>query len=141
MPNGTRKKPAVNKTEGAASLSNLPVRVEVEQIDKRVTNVEKITETVGALLSAAITSANDYLKKKNEIEERQLELEHIQHKRGVYLLAFAIGVLFVLIMTAMLLAHAELVSSLVTSSLALAAGAGLMSFIKPSRKAGKQGDS
>ncbi|MDE3058492.1 MAG: hypothetical protein KGJ59_11105 [Bacteroidota bacterium] len=118
------------KEVGTMSQSPLTAKVEVGQLDKRVTNVEKVTQTVSDLLATTINSVNEYFKKKNELEREQLEFEHIQHKRVVYLLSLAMTVVFILTLVAMLESQTELVKLFITSSLAVAAGSGLVSFLR-----------
>lgn len=118
------------KPDGVTNESNLPVKVEVEQIDKRVTNLEKVISTVKDISDAAFGVIDEYLKKKTESEQRQLEIENVQHKRAVYLLTFAIVVLFILCITALLQNQIDLVKFFINSGLAIAAGTGLSSLMK-----------
>lgn len=134
MAKKSRNKVEQSRPDEAVNRSNLPVKVEVEQIDKRLTNLEKVISTVKDISDAAFGVLDEYLKKKTESEQRQLEIENIQHKRAVYLLAFAIIVLFILCITALLQNQIDLVKFFINSGLAIAAGTGLSSLMKSDGK-------
>jgi hypothetical protein len=128
------------KPEEAASQSVVPVNVEVQQFDLRMRNVEKVVEMVKDISEKASRLLTKHLEGKTECEKRQQEIDHIQHKRDVYLLVFAVSVIFILCMTALLQKEVELVKFFITSSLAIAAGTGIASLLRVGSKRKKKPD-
>ena len=122
------------QTVGLTSLRNLPMKVEVEQIDKRVTNVEKVVDTIQDISTSAFELLAKYFEKKELSEQRQLEIEDRQHKRAVYLISLSIAIIFILCMTSIFLNQVALVQYFINSGLAIAAGTGLSSLLKSGSK-------
>jgi tetrahydromethanopterin S-methyltransferase subunit B len=113
--------------------SNAPVVV--EQIERRISNLEKIADTVKEITEPAIASLSAYLDKKSNLQRRQQELDDKQHKRSVWILSFIVAVVFIC-MTALLLNQFELVKFFIQSSLAVAAGTGIAALLKGRSKGG-----
>ena len=114
-----------NSEEGA-----LPVKVEIEEFDKRIKNVEKIVDMVKNLSDRAFEFGTDYLLKKTEVESKQLVVEDTQHKRTVRTLIFLVSVIFLFCTIALFLHEIDLIKIVLQSSLAVAAGVGLSSLWK-----------
>lgn len=102
----------------------------IEQLDVRMRNIEKIAQTIENVTEKGFASANEYLKKKAEQEKLDLELEDRQHKRSIWILGCVILALFTLLMAAMLLKQFELVKIILGSALAVGSGAGITSLFK-----------
>ena len=114
-----------NSEEGA-----LPVKVEIEEFDKRIKNVEKIVDMVKNLSDRAFEFGTDYLLKKTEVESKQLVVEDTQHKRTVRTLIFLVSVIFLFCTIALFLHEIDLIKIVLQPSLAVAAGVGLSSLWK-----------
>ncbi len=131
-------------TEGNDANSNNqeapPVEVEVKQFDERIRNVERVVDMIKGISDKAFELGTDYLIKKTEYEQRQQELDDTQHKRSVSLIVFAITVVFVLCMTALLENQVDLVRLFINSSLAAAAGMGVTSLLRVGGRKKKKGD-
>lgn len=118
--------------------SNAPVtkaespveRAELVSFDQRLTNIEKITNTVDHVADKALESWSHYLGQKNESEKREIETRNIQHKRASQILLVSIILVFTLLMVSIFKDQYDLVKIILGSSLALAAGAGLSSAFK-----------
>ena len=117
-----------------------PVEVEVRQFDERIKNVERVVDMVKGISDKAFELGTEYLIKRTEYDQRQQELDDSQHKRSVYLLVFAITVVFVLCMTALLEKQVDLVRLFINSGLAAAAGMGVTSLLKIGGRGKKKHD-
>lgn len=102
----------------------------IEQLDVRMRNIEKVAQTIENVTENGFASANEYLKNKAEQEKLDLELEDRQHKRSIWILGCVVVALFALLMTAMLLKQFELVKIILGSALAVGSGAGITSLFK-----------
>jgi hypothetical protein len=107
-----------------------PIKVEIEQFDQRIRNVEKISETVKEVSDGLLSLGRTYIESKSDIEKREQEFYNTQHKRSTVLLGFALAVIFTLCLTALLQRDSELVKFFINSGLALAAGTGIASLLK-----------
>jgi len=120
------------------------VNHELEKINSRVNNIEKIASTVEKLAEHGFESWSKYLSQKDEQEKRNAELKQIQHqreleledkihKRSIIILGVFVSSIFLLILVAMLKEQTELVKIILTSSFALAGGAGVVSLFKKNK--------
>ncbi len=135
----TRKNRNPNTKNSDADNENIvPLNVEVERFDQRIKNVEKIVEMIRGISDKAFELGTDYLVKKTESEQRQQELDDNQHKRSIYLLTFAISVIFVLCLAALFQNQFELVKFFINSGLAIAAGTGIASLLRARPKQKKK---
>jgi len=105
-------------------------KIVLEQLNLRVTSLEKIADTIKDIAEPAIKSVSDYLDKKASNQKRQLELEDKQQGRSIWVLLCGISAIFVLCMTALLKNQIDLVKVFIQSGLGVAAGSGIVAFIK-----------
>lgn len=120
------------------------VNHELEKINGRVNNIEQIASTIETLAENGLQSWDKYLTQKDEQEKRNAELEQTQHqreleledkthKRSIVILAIFVSFIFLLILVAMLKEQNELVKMILTSSFAVAGGAGVVSLFKKNK--------
>lgn len=109
---------------------------QIERLDNRLKQIERIAGTVESIAENGFAAATKYLESKAETErkqaeaqdaqhQREIELQDRLHKRSVVVLSLIVFVVFVLVITAMIMAQFELVKIILGSSLALAGGAGM----------------
>jgi Trk-type K+ transport system membrane component len=106
--------------------SIMPVRQEIQSIDQRLKSIEQFLATV----DKAIEAFDAYLDNKTETERRQQDIDDKQHRRMVWALVYAIAIVFVSTLTAMIMGQFDLVKFFVQSALAVAAGSGLTNLIE-----------
>ena len=122
----------------------LEVNHEIERINEKVKNIEQIANTIEKLAEHGLESWDKYLIQKDEREkrdaglasakhERELELESKVNKRAMIILGGSIFSVVLLILVAMLKDQNELVKIILTSSLAIAGGAGITNMFKKSK--------
>lgn len=120
------------------------VNQELEKINGRVNNIEQIASTIETLAEHGLESWDKYLTQKDEQEKRNAELAQIQHqreleledkihKRSIVILGIFVSFIFLLILVALLKEQNELVKIILTSSFAVAGGAGLVSLFKKNK--------
>ena len=109
---------------------------EVGRFEKRISNLEKVADTIKEIAEPAIKSFSDYFDKKAENQRRQQEFDDKQHKRSVLIISFAVGVVFILCMAALLKDQFDLVKFFIQSGLAVAAGTGISAILKGRSKGG-----
>lgn len=132
MPSNKKNTEVVKKTDKEI----VPVKESVGVIEQRVTNVEKVTDTLQNLVMQGLQSFGDYIAKKDEADKRQVELEDRQHRRGVWLLVFLVSIVFILLFTSLMLKQDELFKYIVQSSIAVGAGTGIAALLKPRKAKG-----
>jgi len=121
----------MNESELKEVKKDLPTNI--EQLDVRMRNIEKIAQTIENVTENGLASANEYLKNKAEQEKLDLELADRQHKRSIWVLGSVVIAVFTLLMTSMLLKQFELVKIILGSALAVGGGAGITSLFKRKR--------
>jgi len=112
----------------------------VEVIEKRVTNVETLTNTLQNLVMKGLESFGDYITKRDEADKRQGEYEDKQHRRGVWLIVYLVAVVFVLAFTALLMKEENTFKEIIQGAIAIGAGTGIASLLPPRRNHGKKDD-
>ncbi len=116
------------------------IRVESErrgqfvEIAKRLENVEKVVDVIEHLSARAADSWKHYLQEKATSDEKAQILDDRQNKRAVFIVCYSITSVGALCILALWKDQYELVKLILSSSLALAAGAGVTSVWKKSRK-------
>jgi amino acid permease len=132
MPSGKKNTDTPKKTDSEM----VPVRESVGVIEQRVTNVEKVTDTLQSLIMQGLESFGDYIEKRDQADKRQVEMEDRQHRRGVWLLVFLVSIIFILLFTSLMLKQNELFKYIVQSSIAVGAGTGIAVLLKPRKAKG-----
>lgn len=118
---------------------------QIERIDTRLRQIEKIAETVEAISKTGLEAATKYIESQTEAKrlattsaeaQHQKELDHqdIKHKRNTQLLAGILAGIFILVLVSMYMQQYDLVKIILGSSLAVAAGAGLSNIFKSNPK-------
>lgn len=107
------------------------------QVAKRLQNIEQLIETVRQVADKGVEAWSQSLKLKAESEEHARTVEDGQHRRVCWLLAYACALVVGLASFSLLKGQYELVRLILSSSLALAAGAGLNSLFRPEKSSGK----
>lgn len=124
------------KEEPSANSPTELLPAQIERLDSRLKQIEKIAETVESITGKGLIAATKYFEKKAEQDRieaeaadaqhlREIELQDKLHKRSVSMLSLIILVVFVLVITAMVMGQFELVKIILGSSLAVAGGAGM----------------
>ena len=108
-------------------------KAELREMDVRLRNLEKLYDVVKHVSDSAVESFNEYLEQKTESEMRASQLEDKQHRRASVILGYTITAVFALCIVAVLKEQFELVKLVLTSSFAVAAGAGLSTVIRNSK--------
>lgn len=117
------------------------INYEIDRINDRVKSIERVAKTVEALAESGLKSWDKYLQQKNEREireaelkkklhEKEIESEDKKHKRSTIVLSGSMLIVFVLLMTAMVIGQYELVKVILSSTLAVAGGAGIATMFK-----------
>ncbi len=117
------------------------INYELERINDKVQNIERIAGTIESLADSGLKSWEKYLQQKDEREKREAELKRLvhekeieaedkKHKRAVTILGGSILIVFILLLTAMLIAQYDLVKVILSSTLAVAGGAGITTMFK-----------
>ncbi len=107
---------------------------ELTQVARRLENIERLVETVEHVADKGVESWNEYLKQKSSGEEHARKLEDLQHRRVCWVLSYACALVFGLAGFSLWKDQYELVRLILSSSLAVAAGAGLTAVLRGSRK-------
>lgn len=134
----------MNEDQAAIPQAEL-LPAQIERIDTRLRQIEKIAETVESITEKGLEAATRYLENKAETDrqaaeaanaqhQREIEVQDKQHKRSVIVLSLIVLVVFSLIVIAMLMAQFELAKIILGSSLAVAGGAGITNLFRGSRK-------
>ena len=109
---------------------------QIERLDSRLKQIEKIAETVESIAENGFAAATKYLESKaekdrkeaeaaDEQHQREIELQDKLHKRSVVVLSLIVVVVFILVVIAMVMGQFDLVKIILGSSLAVAGGAGI----------------
>jgi len=116
-------------------------RSEIEQLDSRLRQIEKITQTIESISKSAIDAATSYLQNKAETERKEAESRNARHareitlkdklhKRSIVALLFIVTIVAILVGTAVAFGEAELAKTILLASLALAGGAGIRNLFR-----------
>ncbi|MFS1504162.1 hypothetical protein BCU13_012215 [Vibrio lentus] len=122
----------------------IEVNNQIEHINQRVANVERIASTVEHLAEKGTDAFIKHLEHKEELQEKELELESVKHKReielendmhkrSIIIIASTVFSIVLLVFTAMVLGQTELVKIILTSSFAVGAGFGLKAALTKSK--------
>lgn len=123
----------------------LKVNSEIERINDRVANIERIATTVEDLAEKGVEAFCQHIAHKEESQQRELELEsekhkreieleNAMHKRAIQIIGVSALCIVILVFTAMTMGQNELVTTILTSSFAIGAGFGLKSALGKSSK-------
>lgn len=102
----------------------------VVEMQGRSANIDKLAETLTILTKEGISAWNNHIEKKSESEKIAAANEESQHKRSVMVLVYVLTLFFVLLIAALVKEQYELIKLLLTSGLAVSAGAGLSGLFK-----------
>lgn len=109
------------------------VNSEIERINSRVANIELIVSSIEGLAEKGLEAFTKHLDHKEEIQQKEIELQNTIHKRSVVIVGATVVGVVALVFTAMLLGEKELVKTILTSSLAVGAGFGVKSALNKSK--------
>ena len=120
------------------------VNNEIERINDRVANIERIATTIEDLAEKGVEAFVKHMNHKEETQQKELELDNAKHqreielentihKRSVAIIGATVVGVVALVFTAMLLGEKELVKTILTSSLAVGAGFGIKSALNKSK--------
>jgi hypothetical protein len=107
------------------------------QVARRLQNIEQLIETIGQVADKGVESWSQSQKRKAEGEEHARNVEDMQHRRACWILAYACALVFGLAAFSLWKDQYELVRLILSSSLAVAAGAGLTSVFRAKKPSGK----
>jgi len=107
------------------------------QVDRRLQNIEQLIATVGQVADKGVESWSESQRRKIQGEEHARTLEDVQHRRVCWVLAYLCALVFALAALSLWESQYELVRLILSSSLAVAAGAGLTSLFKGKRQSEK----
>jgi len=118
------------------------IPMQIQQLDSRLQQIGRTVESIAESTLGVATKYFDSkaesdrikIQKDDEQHKRETELKDRTHKRSVYILFLIVGVVFFLVLMAMYKEQYDLVKTILTSSFALAGGAGLASILKSSDK-------
>ena len=122
----------------------IEVSNEIERINDRVANIERIASTIEDLAEKGVEAFCKHLEYKEEAQEKELALESAKHqreidlenkihKRSVLITSITVLCVVLLVFTAMVLGQTELVKTILTSSFAVGAGFGLRTALTKSK--------
>ena len=100
------------------------------EVSRRLQNIERLIETVGQVADKGVESWAQSQIRKAEGEEHARNLEDTQHRRVCSVLVYSSTLVFGLAAFSLWKDQYELVRLILSSSLAVAAGAGLSSLFK-----------
>ncbi|MRR56822.1 MAG: hypothetical protein EG824_01210 [Deltaproteobacteria bacterium] len=114
---------------------------QIDLFDKRIRQVEQVTQTIESISKSAIEAATNYLQSKAETERREVESQNARHEREIALqdklhkrsigaLAFIVTVIAILVGTAVVFGEAELAKTILITSFAIAGGAGIRNLFR-----------
>lgn len=114
---------------------------QIERIDSRLRQIEKIAETVEVITEKGFDAASKYFESKADREKQEAEMKDAQHqrevdlqdklhKRSIVVLFGVVSLVFILLIYAMVLKEFDLVKIILGSSLAVAGGAGIANLFK-----------
>ena len=130
-----------NKTESSSHLNegkgsndveevNIYPQKKITDIDRRLENIEKMMGVAENVAEKAIETWENNQKRKSENELKDLLYRNEQHKRTGNILIGIILAIFILCLVSMFMKQFDLVKLILSSSLAVGAGAGLTSFLQ-----------
>lgn len=107
----------------------------VVELEAKSNNVDKLAEALTVLTKEGLSTWNNHIEKKAEASKIAAANEESQHKRSVMVLVYVLTLFFGLLLTTIIKEQYELSKFLLTSGLAVSAGAGLTGlFRKKSEK-------
>jgi hypothetical protein len=119
----------VDRASAAESAENLPAQLteaELVRVEATTTSlVDKLIDELSPLAEAGIEAFKEDRERRAEIQKRQIETAHDAMKRHSWLLGGAIASVFGLSLAALLLREVNFAQLVLSSALAIAAGAGL----------------
>lgn len=132
-------------SEAGLEVIPAPIPTQLERLDNRVRQIEKIAETIEKVTASAVDVATKYIESKAEKDrkdtevadaqhQRETETQDKQHKRTMMVLTMVIGMIFCLVVISLLKNQFDLVKVILGSSLAVAGGAGLAGMLRKSSK-------
>jgi hypothetical protein len=107
------------------------------QVSRRLQNIEQLIETIRQVADKGVESWSQSQIRKAEGEEHARNLEDAQHRRACWVLAYLSALVCGLAAFSLWKDQYELVRLILSSSLAVAAGAGLTSIFRAKKSAGK----
>jgi hypothetical protein len=107
---------------------------DLQVVDARLRNLERIHDTVIHITDGALDTFSEWAEKDAALRKESQENEDKAHKRVTMALVYIITLVFGLCVIALFKSQYELVKLILTSSLAVAAGAGLTSLIRSKSK-------
>lgn len=123
---------ATSEAKPSVEVSKVQTVVELEA---KSNNVDKLAEAVTVLTKEGLSTWNNHIEKKAEASKIAAANEESQHKRSVMVLVYVLTLFFGLLLTTIIKEQYELSKFLLTSGLAVSAGAGLTGlFRKKSEK-------
>ncbi len=105
------------------------VNHELDVINEKISHIQEITSTIENLAASGLEAFNQHLTSQDQNKRLEIEFRDKKNKRALILLGVIVSAVLVLVLTAMLHEQFQLVSTILNSSLALGAGAGLAKFI------------
>lgn len=117
------------------------IPAKIETMDARLRHIEKIAGTVEAIAEKGFEAAAQYFKAKedreraeaqaeNERHEREISFQSASQKRSVITLIIIISMVFSLVLVSLYLNQIDMAKTILTSSLAVAGGAGAANLFK-----------
>ncbi len=114
--------------------------VNVGLMERRLVNIERIAESFENVAAQAVELGKKYFELKADEQRASLETEDKQHKRSTQTILILVGAVFAFCLVALVMHQNDLVKTVFQSSIAVAAGAGLVGLWKPKPRRGGDGE-
>jgi uncharacterized membrane protein len=125
---------AAEQDEPESSEVVMVSEAEMREVGVRLHHLERIHDTITHIADGALDTFSAWAEKDAGLRKEAQENEDKAHKRVTTALVYIITLVFALSLAALLKNQFELVKLILTSSLAVAAGAGLTSLIRNKSK-------
>lgn len=106
----------------------------IVDIDRRLEQIEKMVDVAQEVAGQAIKSWENNQKRKANNQQKELLIKNDQHKRITWILTSILTAIFILCLISMFMKQYDLTKLILNSSLAIAAGAGLSTFVQNKNK-------
>lgn len=107
---------------------------EMREVGARLNHLERIHDTVIHIADAALERFSEWAEQDASLRKEAQQNEDKAHKRVSTVLAYVVTLVFILSLSALLKSQYELVKLILTSSIAVAAGAGVTALIRSKSK-------
>lgn len=104
------------------------------EVQNRNESLDKVTESINYLTTEVLSTWIKYIDQQSASKRLEADIEEKQHKRSVSVLVYVLTLFFILLIAALIKEQYELIKLLLTSGLAVSAGAGLSGLFKSKKE-------